>query len=132
MCLLGECQHWSGIQCIMFVYLPPLLWNFKSFTLFLCCMLQDAGDPHPSDLRRTLPRALHPLLTPFARPLCPPPSLSVCQVRGFFLASAARSDLFAHQLIWALESEERPPEEAFNPEVKRWVLGKGGGCVCIL
>lgn len=42
-------------------------------------------------------------------------------VAGFFAASAAHSDLFAHQLIWALSSEMRPPEEAFNPEVKRWV-----------
>lgn len=40
-------------------------------------------------------------------------------VAEFFLASAAHSDLFAHRLIWALRSEERPPEEAFNPEVKR-------------
>ena len=31
------------------------------------------------------------------------------------------SDLFAHQLIWALKTEEQPPQEAFNPEVKRWV-----------
>ncbi|KAL6758982.1 kinase-like domain-containing protein [Haematococcus lacustris] len=32
---------------------------------------------------------------------------------------AAASDLFAHRLIWALMTEQRPPEEAFNPEVKR-------------
>jgi hypothetical protein len=40
-------------------------------------------------------------------------------VSGFFTAAAAHSDLFAHRLIWALCSEGRPPEEAFNPEVKR-------------
>jgi hypothetical protein len=39
---------------------------------------------------------------------------------NFFLAAAADSDLFGHQLIWALNSEARPPEEAFNPEVKRY------------
>jgi hypothetical protein len=36
------------------------------------------------------------------------------------MTAAADSDLFAHQLIWALNSEARPPEEAFNPEVKRY------------
>ena len=40
------------------------------------------------------------------------------------IAAAAHSDLFAHRLIWALNSEERPPEEAFSPEVKR--------CACLL
>ncbi|KIY94287.1 phosphatidylinositol 4-kinase [Monoraphidium neglectum] len=40
-------------------------------------------------------------------------------VAGFFAAAAAASDLFCHQLIWALASEARPPEEAFDPEVKR-------------
>jgi hypothetical protein len=40
-------------------------------------------------------------------------------VTGFFTAAASHSDLFAHRLIWALRSEGRPPEEAFNPEVKR-------------
>lgn len=40
-------------------------------------------------------------------------------ISGFFLTAAAGSDLFGHKLIWALSSEERPPEEAFNPEVKR-------------
>lgn len=38
---------------------------------------------------------------------------------NFFLTAAAGSDLFAHQLIWALNSEAKPPEEAFNPTVKR-------------
>lgn len=42
-------------------------------------------------------------------------------IRRFFLTAASHSDLFAHQLIWALNSEAKPPEEAFNPEVKRWV-----------
>ncbi|GFR44535.1 hypothetical protein Agub_g5805 [Astrephomene gubernaculifera] len=37
----------------------------------------------------------------------------------FLLSTAASDDLFAHQLIWALATEERPPPEAFNPEVKR-------------
>jgi phosphatidylinositol 4-kinase len=40
-------------------------------------------------------------------------------IQSFFLTAAAHSDLFAHQLIWALNSEAKPPEEAFNPEVKR-------------
>lgn len=40
-------------------------------------------------------------------------------ITNFFLTSAAHSDLFGHQLIWALCSEAKPPEEAFNPEVKR-------------
>jgi hypothetical protein len=44
-------------------------------------------------------------------------------IRQFFLTSGAHSDVFAHQLMWALASEARPPEEAFNPEVKRWVKG---------
>jgi hypothetical protein len=42
-------------------------------------------------------------------------------IGSFFLTSARHSDLFAHNLMWALASESRPPEEAFNPEVKRWV-----------
>jgi hypothetical protein len=42
-------------------------------------------------------------------------------IQSFFLTAAAHSDLFAHQLIWALNSEAKPPEEAFNPEVKRCV-----------
>lgn len=42
-------------------------------------------------------------------------------ITNFFLTSAAHSDLFGHQLIWALSSEAKPPEEAFNPEVKRYV-----------
>lgn len=33
--------------------------------------------------------------------------------------TAADSDLFLHQLLWALATEQRPPDEAFNPEVKR-------------
>ncbi|KAG2496048.1 hypothetical protein HYH03_005968 [Edaphochlamys debaryana] len=37
----------------------------------------------------------------------------------FLLETAAADDLFCHQLIWALATEERPPEEEFNPEVKR-------------
>ncbi|KXZ46150.1 hypothetical protein GPECTOR_46g219 [Gonium pectorale] len=37
----------------------------------------------------------------------------------FLLDTAAADDLFAHQLIWALATEEQPPPEAFNPEVKR-------------
>lgn len=63
---------------------------------------------------------MHPL------PTGPPASvgrLPACCTDGaitnFFLAAAADSDLFGHQLIWALNSEARPPEEAFNPEVKR-------------
>uniref|UniRef100_A0A383V936 1-phosphatidylinositol 4-kinase n=1 Tax=Tetradesmus obliquus TaxID=3088 RepID=A0A383V936_TETOB len=40
-------------------------------------------------------------------------------IESFFLTAAAHSDLFSHQLIWALNSEAEPPEEAFNPEVKR-------------
>jgi hypothetical protein len=40
-------------------------------------------------------------------------------LQGYFLEAASRSDLFTHQLIWALQSEEEPPPEAFNPEVKR-------------
>ncbi|KAF8068220.1 PI4KA1 [Scenedesmus sp. PABB004] len=40
-------------------------------------------------------------------------------IRRFFTTAAAHSELFAHQLIWALDSEAKPPEEAFNPEVKR-------------
>ncbi|WIA31066.1 hypothetical protein OEZ86_001095 [Tetradesmus obliquus] len=40
-------------------------------------------------------------------------------IESFFLTAAAHSDLFSHQLIWALNSEAKPPEEAFNPEVKR-------------
>jgi hypothetical protein len=51
------------------------------------------------------------------------PACLFCRTDGaitnFFLAAAADSDLFGHQLIWALNSEARPPEEAFNPEVKR-------------
>jgi hypothetical protein len=43
-------------------------------------------------------------------------------IQSFFLTAAAHSDLFAHQLIWALNSEAKPPEEAFNPEVKRWAF----------
>jgi hypothetical protein len=52
-------------------------------------------------------------------------------ISSFFLTTARHSDLFAHNLMWALASESRPPEEAFNPEVKRWVwqCGAGrGGC----
>ncbi|KAG2445055.1 hypothetical protein HYH02_008923 [Chlamydomonas schloesseri] len=37
----------------------------------------------------------------------------------FLLDTAVRDDLFLHQLIWALVTEERPPPEEFNPEVKR-------------
>jgi hypothetical protein len=55
--------------------------------------------------------ASHPLA-------CPPPNTDGAIVT-FFKTAAAGSDLFAHQLIWALNSEARPPEEAFNPEVKR-------------
>lgn len=40
-------------------------------------------------------------------------------ISAALLSIAARSDLFAHQLAWALQTEEQPPEEAFNPEVKR-------------
>eukprot|EP00879_Flechtneria_rotunda_P007045 GHRR01007395.1.p1 GENE.GHRR01007395.1~~GHRR01007395.1.p1 ORF type:complete len:1449 (+),score=535.85 GHRR01007395.1:542-4348(+) len=40
-------------------------------------------------------------------------------ISRFFLTAASGSDLFGHQLIWALNSEAKPPEEAFNPEVKR-------------
>ena len=46
-------------------------------------------------------------------------------IQQFFLTSADHSDVFAHQLMWALASEARPPEEAFNPEVKRCVIS---GC----
>jgi hypothetical protein len=42
-------------------------------------------------------------------------------ISSFFLTTARHSDVFAHNLMWALASESRPPEEAFNPEVKRWV-----------
>lgn len=41
------------------------------------------------------------------------------QIEDFLIAAAAKSPLFAHRLIWALETEARPPEEAFNPEIKR-------------
>ncbi|KAG1666312.1 hypothetical protein FOA52_004794 [Chlamydomonas sp. UWO 241] len=41
------------------------------------------------------------------------------KIADLLLAMAGRSDLFAHQLIWALKTEEKPPEEAFNPAVKR-------------
>ncbi|GIL57911.1 hypothetical protein Vafri_13118 [Volvox africanus] len=37
----------------------------------------------------------------------------------YLLATAARDDKFAHQLMWALATEEKPPPEEFNPEVKR-------------
>lgn len=40
-------------------------------------------------------------------------------ITNFFLTAASHSDLFCHQLIWALNSEAKPPEEALNPEVKR-------------
>jgi len=40
-------------------------------------------------------------------------------IQATLLGMAGRSSLFAHQLIWALKTEEKPPEEAFNPEVKR-------------
>ncbi|GFH25014.1 uncharacterized protein HaLaN_22904, partial [Haematococcus lacustris] len=43
----------------------------------------------------------------------------VAAVSQALLLMAAASDLFAHRLIWALMTEQRPPEEAFNPEVKR-------------
>lgn len=37
-----------------------------------------------------------------------------------FLMSAARSSVwFAQRLVWALETEAKPPAEAFNPEIKR-------------
>uniref|UniRef100_A0A7R9V546 1-phosphatidylinositol 4-kinase n=1 Tax=Chlamydomonas euryale TaxID=1486919 RepID=A0A7R9V546_9CHLO len=41
------------------------------------------------------------------------------RIAATLMSMANRSDLFAHQLIWALKTEERPPEEAFNPTVKR-------------
>jgi len=56
-------------------------------------------------------------------------------ITNFFLTAAADSDLFAHQLIWALNSEARPPEEAFNPEVKRCGQGlcsRRLRCSCVL
>ncbi len=40
-------------------------------------------------------------------------------IAKFLLRTAGEDDLFAHQLIWALATEERPPDEEFNPEVKR-------------
>ena len=40
-------------------------------------------------------------------------------IQRTLLGMASRSSLFAHQLMWALKTEEQPPEEAFNPEVKR-------------
>ena len=40
-------------------------------------------------------------------------------IQSTLLSLAAKSDLFAHQLMWALQTEMQPPEEAFNPEVKR-------------
>ena len=57
---------------------------------------------------------------------------------GALLTLAGRSDVFAHQLQWALMTEEQPPQEAFNPEVKRsgweppkdyglWKVRGGGG-----
>ena len=48
---------------------------------------------------------------------CPP---CICpRSQSALLDMAKHSDLFAHQLIWALQTEEQPPQEAFNPEVKR-------------
>lgn len=41
------------------------------------------------------------------------------QIEAFLLAAAARSRLFAHHLVCFLRSEATPPEEAFNPAVKR-------------
>eukprot|EP00208_Stichococcus_sp_RCC1054_P001997 CAMPEP_0206143372 /NCGR_PEP_ID=MMETSP1473-20131121/20292_1 /ASSEMBLY_ACC=CAM_ASM_001109 /TAXON_ID=1461547 /ORGANISM="Stichococcus sp, Strain RCC1054" /LENGTH=1452 /DNA_ID=CAMNT_0053538737 /DNA_START=218 /DNA_END=4576 /DNA_ORIENTATION=- len=40
-------------------------------------------------------------------------------VQNFLLDAAKRSMLFAHLLICALRTEGKPPEEAFNPAVKR-------------
>ncbi|GAX81982.1 hypothetical protein CEUSTIGMA_g9410.t1, partial [Chlamydomonas eustigma] len=40
-------------------------------------------------------------------------------IQTTLMGMAGRSSLFAHQLMWALQTEEKPPEEAFNPEVKR-------------
>ncbi|GLI63286.1 hypothetical protein VaNZ11_006192 [Volvox africanus] len=37
----------------------------------------------------------------------------------YLLATAARDDKFAHQLMWALATEEKPPPEEFTPEIKR-------------
>lgn len=41
------------------------------------------------------------------------------QLAAFLLRTAAASDVFAHQLVWALQTEQEPPPEAFAPEVKR-------------
>eukprot|EP00798_Chlamydomonas_sp_ICE-L_P027721 gene27721-7367_t len=50
-------------------------------------------------------------------------------IQSSLLDMASKSDLFAHQLIWALKTEEKPPEEEFNPEVKRsgWEAPKDFG-----
>lgn len=40
-------------------------------------------------------------------------------IEKFLLEAASRSMLFAHLLICALKTEGRPPDEAFNPTVKR-------------
>ncbi|CAG9463127.1 unnamed protein product [Pedinophyceae sp. YPF-701] len=40
-------------------------------------------------------------------------------VHLFLLETAKASSRFCHRLIWTLQSEGRPPEEAFNPEIKR-------------
>ena len=39
-------------------------------------------------------------------------------IQATLLTLAGESDLFAHQLMWALQTEMKPPEEAFNPEGK--------------
>lgn len=39
--------------------------------------------------------------------------------RRYLLDAAARSRLFAHHLVCALAAEGTPPDDAFNPAVKR-------------
>eukprot|EP00884_Botryococcus_braunii_P016006 jgi/Botrbrau1/3089/Bobra.0070s0075.1 len=41
------------------------------------------------------------------------------QIRDYLLSAASRSVLYAHILICCLKAEGTPPEEAFNPTVKR-------------
>mmetsp|Transcript_21130 Transcript_21130/g.58632 ORF Transcript_21130/g.58632 Transcript_21130/m.58632 type:complete len:765 (+) Transcript_21130:339-2633(+) len=41
------------------------------------------------------------------------------ELKEYLKAAASQSHVFCHRLVWGLQSEETPPEEAFNPEVKR-------------
>uniref|UniRef100_A0A061RGS5 1-phosphatidylinositol 4-kinase n=1 Tax=Tetraselmis sp. GSL018 TaxID=582737 RepID=A0A061RGS5_9CHLO len=40
-------------------------------------------------------------------------------LKDYLKAAARQSYIFCHRLVWNLQSEEKPPSEAFNPEVKR-------------